>query len=374
MFEAKFPYKFLDGVTICDILSFLSFLCCPLSITFALGTLFIPVVLSASDWYNWHPGQLLIRPSGFFEFNSLERSVTTADTISTRFGRIPLGNSKAEGLFSIRHSRVFLNAEAPLFGGRLAGFMEDDFMNTAPKHALRFRQLYGEYEKDGWQLLAGQAWSLLRPNRVGIQTEEGMMNTLVPEPNYHVGITGIRDKQVRIRRKINDKWQAAVAFEATHNLTMKVAGDLKYAHLELLGAAGGRDRRGVGFSASIHARKSLNVITHNFWSEGIGPEELALLPAHVHAHATLQGLEWKLPRGWQLFGYGGIVYGTRSTSNRTVRQWSAGFVKRITNSPGKPNVQITGQVSQFDRSLWNNAHGEQTYAMLAVRYSFPSFR
>ncbi len=329
--------------------------------------------LSASDWFTWHPGGVLIRPSGFLEFAALERSQTTTDTITTRFGRIPLASAPAEGLFSLRHSRPMFNAEVPLFAGRLAVYVETDFMNTAPKHAFRFRQIYGEYEKDGWQILAGQAWSLLRPNREGIQTEGRLMNTLVAEPNYHVGITGIRDRQIRVRRKFNSSWQAAVAFEHTHNLTMKITRDSKRAHLELLGAAGGRDRRGIGFSTSIHIRW-LDVVTHNFWSQGIGAEELALLPPHVHAHATLEGLEWKLPHAWQLFGYGGMVYGTHSTGNRTVRQWSAGFVKRITNSPGLPNIQISGQVSQFDRALWSNGHGDQSYAMLSVRYYFPTFR
>src|SRR2546423_1538178 len=141
-------------------------------------------------------GPAKLSPSGFFEGIGMFRTAKTGDTVSTRFGRIPLQDTRSELLFSAGHSRIALCGQV----GSLSGYVETDFLNAPEKQPYRFRQYWGEYRFGQWRILGGQAWSLLRPNRVGIETESGLMNTFVVDPSYHVGLAGLRNRQLRITR------------------------------------------------------------------------------------------------------------------------------------------------------------------------------
>ena len=54
----------------------------------------------------FHAGPVTLRPSGFFEAIAMVRSATTGDSVSTRFGRIPLRPTPSETLLSAGHSRI----------------------------------------------------------------------------------------------------------------------------------------------------------------------------------------------------------------------------------------------------------------------------
>jgi hypothetical protein len=121
--------------------------------------------------YHAGPVTLTLRPSGFFEGIAMYRTATTGDTVSTRFGSIPLQPTPSETLLSAGHSRIQMCAQA----GNLSIYLETDFLNAPGKEPLRFRQYWGEYRIGKWRILGGQAWSLLRPNRMGINSEGGLM-------------------------------------------------------------------------------------------------------------------------------------------------------------------------------------------------------
>ena len=108
--------------------------------------------------------------------------------MSTRFGSIPLESSGGESLVSFRNSRMALLGEVPLSEAlKVSGYAEADFLNRPPNDPFRWRQYYGKLQWGDWEVLAGQAWSLLRPNRLRISSEGDLMNTRVVDAGYHVG-------------------------------------------------------------------------------------------------------------------------------------------------------------------------------------------
>lgn len=296
------------------------------------------------------------------------RSATTGDNINTRFGRIPLQDTPSEVLLSAGHSRIQVCAQAR----NLSVYVETDFLNVPGKEPFRFRQYWSEYRIGKWRFLGGKAWSLLRPNRVGIDSEGGLMNTLVVEPGYHVGLGGLRNRQVRIARE-DGNWSMAVSYEAANSFVAKLAHDSRRLHLEGAGLIG-LDRRAASLAAVIHAPRNIDIITQQVISHGAGPELLDTLPSNVNTYSTIQGLEMRVSPTMQLFAYGGIVYGGRSPGNRTVREWTAGFSRRLFEQQPWGAATLSAQLSQVDRSTWQGGKGGMNYVQISFRYSLPASR
>ena len=311
-------------------------------------------------------GGVVFRPSGFLENIAEYRTATTPDTVYTKFGAIPLGNSSGQMLDSFRHSRLGLDANR----GALAGYIEIDFLNSPENQPLRWRQYWGEFSRGNWRILGGQAWSLLRPNRTGTSSETGLMNTLAVDPAYHVGLVGLRKRQIRVTRQLG-AWQVVVAYEYQKggDLLAKVVRDSHRMHLEAVALAGHGRRLGGSLAGVLHASQRVNIVSQQSWLQGAGPEALNTLPPRVHASTTLQGVEANVLKSLTLFAYGGLVYGTRSTGNRTVREWSAGFHQQLFRRPSYGTAVLAGQYSQIDRALWTGPSGAMNFVMLSLRYS-----
>jgi hypothetical protein len=339
-----------------------------------LSILFLPVSACACDArseavpFLFHLGPAAIRPSGFLETIGMYRSQTTGDSVNTRFGRLPLGESPAESLISAGHSRMQTCGEI----GGFSGYIETDFLNTPGLEPFRFRQYWGEYRIGKWRILGGQAWSLLRPNRVGINSEGSLMNTLVVEPAYHVGLAGVRNRQVRITRD-EGNWHIALSYEAGKNILGKVEHDSRRLHWEAIGL-GSAHRHAGSFAAVLHASRRVDFVTQEVVSHGAGPELLNTIPAWVNAHSTVQGIEARVLPTLELFAYGGISYGGRSAGNRTVRQWTVGFLRHLFEERPWGAATAAAQFSQVDRSTWTGGSGLMNYVQVSFRYSLPSSR
>jgi hypothetical protein len=234
------------------------------------------------------------------------------------------------------------------------------------------RQGFIQMEHGKWRILAGKTWSLLRPNRRGIIPERDIMSTHVVDPAYHVGLLGFRRPQLRVTR-IMGHWQAAVEYESGGGWLTKVTRDSSWGHAEV-STLGGHGRRGVSLAGVLRARPGLNIVSQQFWSRGGGPDALNIIPRGVHAYSSIQGIEVQVTKNLELHAYGGIVYGSRSTGNRTARQWSAGFIHRAYSDPRYGTLSFSAQVSQLDRSPWLGGHGEMTFLMISARYYFPELR
>jgi hypothetical protein len=165
-------------------------------------------------------------------------------------------------------------------------------------------------------------------------------------------------------------WNAAVSFENGRDWLSKIAHDSRHLHLEVTGVLGGVRHHGASVAAVIHPTSRLDIVTQQFWSKGGGRDALSTAPANVHVLSTIEGVEWKLREGLRLFGYGGLVYGGRSSGNRAVSEASAGFSQDLIKPNRYGSAVLSGQISRMQRTLWTDAEGEMNMAMLSVRYYF----
>jgi hypothetical protein len=315
-------------------------------------------------------GSLALKPSGFFETIGETRSNTDPDSVSTSFGNIPLANTPDESLVSVAHSRLQLKGDLPVGAVRVSGYAESDFLNPNPDSApWRWRQYWGSAAWRGWEVLGGKAWSLLRPNRVGVSPEKDLLNTDVIEPAYHVGLAGVRRRQVRVVREFG-RQHLALAWENNGNYVAKLTTDRSAGHFEVTAFSGRSGRRGAGAGAVINAGGRVRFITAGLWSRRDIAEALGVIPAGISGAGAIQGVEVQASRSLELYAYGGAVYGDRSSGNRTVRQWSTGFNYRKPPPGWYGAMLFSVQYSYVDRAVWDGRGGNLHYVMCRMRYAF----
>lgn len=156
-------------------------------------------------------GKVYISPNGFLDFTTTVRDKNVGSGIGTNFGGIPFGNSTSGRLsefrFTAQNSRLGLRLDTKLRGADVLGYLETDFLGFSPANAavttngnnLRFRLFWLDVRKGKWEVLAGQSWSLLTPNRHGLSPlPANIFSTLNVDPNLQVGMTWGRDPQFRV--------------------------------------------------------------------------------------------------------------------------------------------------------------------------------
>jgi hypothetical protein len=252
-------------------------------------------------------GGVRLTPGGFFDLIGMQRSSTVPDPIYTRFGNIPTEDTPGESLASAAHSRVQVRADHTEGPVQLTGYLESDFLNPVAGSApYRWRQAWGAVRWGGWEILGGKAWSLLRPNRVGVASDVAVMNTLVIEPAYHVGIVGSRPRQFRLSRTIGD-YHAVFAWETGGNFLAKGTVDKRFGHLELAALAGRHDQRGLSVAAVLRATHALHVVTQQYWSKHAAAQALGVVPNGVSGGSSLEGVEIDVTRRVLVYAYAGWV-------------------------------------------------------------------
>jgi len=164
-------------------------------------------------------------PGGFMDFTSIFRT-TNEGTLGTNFFNIPFNNAVpghlTETRFTAQNSRVSLKAH-DLFGKNdVTGYVEVDFLGndgtnvevTSNSHTLRQRLYFIDYKRDKWELMAGQGWSWLTPNRTGLSPmPSDIFYSQNIDFNYQVGLTWTRAPQFRVAYHPNEHWSLGVAAE-----------------------------------------------------------------------------------------------------------------------------------------------------------------
>lgn len=137
-----------------------------------------------------------------------------------------------------------------------------------------------------------------------------------------------------------------------------------------------RDGRFLGASvaAVIHAGESVSFLTQQYASEGAGQEVVGGVPSGVRSYATIQGAEARLAHGTIVFGYGGMVYGARSSRNRVVGEWTLAATQKLLTFSGIGAATLVAHYSHVDRVAWSGAKGAMDYAMVSLRFTVPAPR
>lgn len=164
-------------------------------------------------------------PGGFMDFTSIFRSTNTGN-LGTNFFAIPFSNTVAghitEERFTAQNSRVSLKATSKFGENNVTGYFEMDFLGndaanvfvTSNSHTARERLYWVDVRRHKWEILAGQSWGMLTPNRVGISPNPSdVFFSLNMDFNYQVGLTWTRAPQFRLVYHPNEHWALGLGLE-----------------------------------------------------------------------------------------------------------------------------------------------------------------
>ena len=247
------------------------------------------------------------------------------------------------------------HVDLPLGPLKLTTYLEQDFMRSTTGVPFRWRQYLTEAKIGNWEVLGGQTWSLLRPNRVGIEPERSLMNTEVIEPNYQIGLVGLRKRQVRLSYS-GATWETAIAWEGEKGLWVgKHARDWETRPSRSRSICRTRHMSGISLAQVVQVTPKLRFVGQQFASKGDLTEALGIVPRGVSGASSVYGAEASTKGKLRLFGYYGFVYGARSDSNRLTRQYllSASINDRRRASRYPCNIRMS--IERFGpgpRDLW----------------------
>ena len=158
-----------------------------------------------------------------------QRNENSSGASDPAFSTIPLQNSPLYGQnelrFSAQQSRIALKASGDIDPAQhVKGYFEMDFLGAAPtgnsresdSYTPRMRQAYFAYDNDIWggHFSAGQMWSLLTQNRVGIlNSTENIPLTI--DAQYVVGFNWARQPAIRFVEDWNKIAWFGVAVETS---------------------------------------------------------------------------------------------------------------------------------------------------------------
>ncbi len=315
-------------------------------------------------------GPLTLRPGGFFDIIGDSRSASTGDSISTRFGNIPLADTPAQSIVSMRNSRLLLRGDLLWRTLKFTGYMESDFLNVTPRQSdWRWRQYWGQAQYGKWEILGGQAWSMLRPNRHGTWSDKDLMHTDVIDAGYHAGLLGSRRRQLRLGRVMENS-KVVFAWETQGNFLLKSTVDKPFGHAELTAFTGHRGRRGITAAAVVDLSSKIKFLTQEYWSKRAAFEALGVVPAGPNGLAAIQGIEVQATPNIRIHTYGGVVYASRSSGNRLVREWTVGMDRRFLVPSLWGSFLLSFEYSKTDRLVWTGRSGAMDYVMYRARYTF----
>ena len=193
-------------------------------------------------------GSASLTPFGFMDFTGYFRSTGLGSGIGTSFGGIPLSNTPAgrlsETRFSAQNSRIGLRIDTKVGEQKILGYLESDFLGLAPtslaitsnSDSLRMRLYWVDITRGKFELLGGQSWSMLTPNRKGLSPLPGdIFYSQDMDTNYQVGLTWTRAPQVRFIYHPNDQVAWGMALESPEQF---VGGAVTFPSA-LAGALGG---------------------------------------------------------------------------------------------------------------------------------------
>ena len=172
-------------------------------------------------------GKTSLTPYGFLDLTTNIRDSNVGSGLGTNFGGVPFGNTTAGHLsefrFSAQNSRLGVRFDAHHGGADVLGFVETDFLGFAPgnvpvttnSNGIRMRLFWLDARKSKWEILGGQSWSLITPNRKGVSpVPSDIFATQNIDPSIQVGLTWARDPQFRVIYHANKTVTFGVSLEA----------------------------------------------------------------------------------------------------------------------------------------------------------------
>jgi polyhydroxyalkanoate synthesis regulator phasin len=171
-------------------------------------------------------------PVGFLDFTAVSRSTSSNGAIGSAFNSIPFSNTSSAQLrefkFSAQNSRLGLKIDSKVDDTKVLGYLETDFLGNAASTlnvssnaaTLRLRVYFADLKKGDWEIMAGQDWSLLTPNRRGISPmPSDIFYSMDIDTNYQAGLTWARQPQLRLTYHATKELTYAISAENPDNYT-----------------------------------------------------------------------------------------------------------------------------------------------------------
>jgi hypothetical protein len=165
-------------------------------------------------------------PLGFMDLTNVWRSNTVGTGIGTGFNSVPFANTTAghvsEDRFSAQNSRIGLRTHAKFGDADVTGYLEADFLgfippngyDTSNSNSLRMRLYWVDYKKGMFEVLGGQSWTFLTPNRNGLSAMPGdLFYSQDVDTNYQLGLTWARQAGVRFILHPNTHFAMGLSIE-----------------------------------------------------------------------------------------------------------------------------------------------------------------
>jgi hypothetical protein len=173
-------------------------------------------------------GQADFTPGGWADLTGIFRSTDIGSGTGTSFSSIPFNNALpqaalSEFRFTAQTSRLSMKVDIPTGEStHLTGYVESDFNGFQPPNAyistnsstFRLRLFWGEIQRGKWEILGGQSWSLLTPNRSGLSPMPGdIFTSFRLDTNYLAGLTFSRQASVRVIYHATNWWTLGTSLE-----------------------------------------------------------------------------------------------------------------------------------------------------------------
>src|ERR1700739_696532 len=171
-------------------------------------------------------GSAVMEVGGFVDLENIYRTTNTQGNISTPFQAIPF-NDTAQGRerelrTPTQFSRFSFKVTDKFAGNDVLGYLETDFSGndaagvyqTINPHTERLRLYFMDLKHNKWEILGGQTWSWLTPNREGIgPMPVDLAITYNEAPDIGVGVPYTRAAEFRVAYHANEHWALGLGIE-----------------------------------------------------------------------------------------------------------------------------------------------------------------
>src|ERR1700761_6120361 len=171
-------------------------------------------------------GDAILELGGFVDLENIYRTTNTQSNIATNLGGFPYNNTPqgrvSEFRTTAQFSRLSFKVQNSFRGNHITAFVEGDFSgNDAPgvyqsvnPHTNRLRLYFMDLKRGKWEILGGQTWSWLTPNREGIgPIPSDLAITYNEDQNLGVGVPYTRAAEFRVAYHPNDHWAFGAGIE-----------------------------------------------------------------------------------------------------------------------------------------------------------------
>jgi hypothetical protein len=177
---------------------------------------------------SWRIGAAEFTPGGWADIMGVFRSSDIGSGTGTSFGSIPYNNQDPQAALTefratAQTSRLSMKVNANISDSTsVTGYVESDFNGFQPPNAytstnsgtFRLRLAFADIRHDKWEVIGGQTWSLITPNRVGLSSMPSDVFTGYRlDTNYFAGLAYSRQAAFRVVYHPTDWWALAVALE-----------------------------------------------------------------------------------------------------------------------------------------------------------------